>query len=80
MDLGRKDSYYQICIKFKPDTGRDDIAGLILIRQYRRMIRDFQRGKSSGTYWFKLDNSETNLTFPLQEMDTITAVPHDLEV
>lgn len=65
---------YFVAIRFK-NAARDPIDCLMTIPEYRRMIKDFQLGKTTGNYRMVLDNIEAELTFPLQEMDTIHAAP-----
>ena len=69
----RDEARYQVAITFKAD--RTMIDALMPHREYKRMVRDFMHGKASGTYEFIMDGHTTELTFPLQEMDTIHAVP-----
>ena len=79
-----KDTFYEINITFKPnpETGiaRDPIAGKMAVREYRRMKREFHRGRELGTYEIEIqidgdDWRKTEITFPVQEIDTIVAVP-----
>ena len=68
-----QDKKYQVAITFS--TERTPIYALMPVREYRRMIKLFRQGKQTGTFEMIVDGHITEMTFPLQEMDTITAVP-----
>jgi hypothetical protein len=68
---------YFVAIRFK--NGRAGIDCVMTIPEYRRMIRDFQQGKTTGNYRMSLDNIEAEMTFPLQEIDTVHAAPEVTE-
>ena len=65
---------YVVAIRFKNEK-RAGVDGVMPIIEYRRMVADFRAGKITGTYAISLDNVESELTFPLQEIDTVHAVP-----
>lgn len=77
MKLLREDCNYEIHINFKQtDSGqRQPITGIIKRNHYKRILDDLHYGKSTGTYEFVLEGIKTELTFPVQEVDTITVVP-----
>lgn len=65
---------YEVAIRFKNEA-RAGIDALMTVNEYRRMINDFRKGKLTGTYEMSLDNIQSELTFPLQEIDTVHAAP-----
>ena len=67
-----KETRYQVAITFK--TERTPIEALIPVRELRRLRKDFTCGKEIGTYELIMDGHVTEYTFPLQEMDVISAV------
>ena len=69
----RDELRYEIAITFTTD--RNQVEALIPVREYRRMIKQYRQGKPSGTYEMVMDGHVTEYTFPLQEIDTIIAVP-----
>ena len=68
---------YFVALRFK--TAREPVDCIMRIPEYRRMVKDYQRGALTGTYQMVLDNIEAELTFPLQELDTIHAAPEVIE-
>jgi len=68
---------YFVALRFK--TAREPVDCLMRIPEYRRMMKDYRQGKYTGTYQMVLDNIEAELTFPLQELDTIHAAPEVTE-
>ena len=77
-DFLSKKRYY-VSIGFKQSTGRVPIDCLMAISEYRRMVNDYRLGKTTGTYGMNLDGHEAEKTFPLQDIDTIDAVPEAAE-
>lgn len=76
MNIRQKtESRYSVTITFKPSTKRQAIEASMPVREYRRMNKEFLKGQQNGTYTMFLENTETVVTFPLQDMDTIHAVP-----
>ncbi len=77
MKLLREDCNYEIHINFKQtDSGtRQPIAGIIKRSHYKKILDDLHYGKTAGTYEFWLEGIKTEMTFPVQEVDTITVVP-----
>jgi len=69
---------YFVALRFKT-ANREPIDCVMPVPEYRRMVNDYQRGKYTGTYKMWLDNVEAELTFPLQELDTIHAAPEVTE-
>ena len=56
------------------------LDGVVRSKDYRRLLTDHAKGREYGTYPFKqqVDGDQwvdAEWTFPLQEIDTITAVP-----
>ncbi len=69
---------YFVAIRFKNDQ-RAGVDALMPIPEYRRMVNDYRKGKYTGTYRMWLDNVESEMTFPLQEIDTVHAAPEVTE-
>jgi len=69
---------YSVALRFK-NTNRNPIDCVMPVTEYRRMANDYRMGKTTGTYRMYLDNVEAELTFPLQELDTIHAAPEVTE-
>ena len=65
---------YFVALRFKNEK-RAPVDCIMPVPEYRRMIHDYQKGKATGTYQMWLDNNEAELTFPLQEIDTVHAIP-----
>jgi hypothetical protein len=64
----------EVSITFKPERQRQPITGIMTRAQHRRLVRDNDADKQTGTYAMILDKLEVYLTFPVSEIDTITAV------
>jgi hypothetical protein len=63
------DPTYEIDITFK--TERNNITGMMKRSQYKRMISEYHSGNASGTYEIVIDKIRAEITFPIQEIDTI---------
>ena len=64
---------YFVALRFK--TERTPVDCLMRIPEYRRMVNDYRLGNTTGTYAMTMDGHEAEYTFPLQELDTVHAVP-----
>ena len=68
---------YCVAITFK--AGRNPVECVMQIGDYRQMVNDYRKGKTTGTYPMILDGTNAELTFPLQEIDTIHCAPEVTE-
>jgi len=73
--MNKKDSY-DIAIHFKPtaEGQRAPFIGVTEWSEYQRLLKEYRRGRLIGTFEIMLDNHPTEITFPLQENDTIHVV------
>jgi len=62
---------YLVALRFK--TERKGVDCIMAISEYRRMVNDYRRGKTTGTYEMILDGVNAEMTYPLQELDTVHA-------
>lgn len=74
MQLFRK-TFYEVKIAFKSGANRRDIVGLVERGEYKRLLEEIRRGFEKSTYKITIEGHETEKTFPVQEIDTITALP-----
>ena len=73
-----KRGVYAVRIQFKPGAKRDDVIGEMERREYKRMLDEMRHGFQVGTYQMMIENIETELTFPVCQIDTVHAVPAEV--
>ena len=73
-----KKSVYAIIIKFKGEANRADTVGEMERGEYKRMLDEMRHGFQVGTYKMHIEGIETELTFPVCQIDTVHAVPAEV--